>query len=89
MNQTLKDLYRHQEWADAEHWQAFEKYPAAFEDKALLKRLHHIHFVQHAFLWAVNDQNLKFNRTSVEDFPNTTDLKNYAMEFHQVTRDLK
>ena len=46
MNQILKDLYQHQEWADAEHWQAMEKFHSALEDKAIRYRLHHIHYVQ-------------------------------------------
>ena len=46
----LQELYLHQEWADAEHWRAFESFPQALEDKAIRERLLHIHLVQHAFL---------------------------------------
>jgi len=28
----LDELYAHQEWADAEHWRAFEAHPAALAD---------------------------------------------------------
>lgn len=51
MNRLLRDLYYHQAWADAEHWRALEAFPTALEDTTLRGRLHHYHFVQHAFLW--------------------------------------
>jgi hypothetical protein len=56
MNSHLHELYGHQEWADAEHWRAFEAYPAALEDRAIRERLHHIHLVQHGFLWVASPQ---------------------------------
>ena len=49
----LKELYAHQEWADAEHWRALQGHAAALADKAIRERLHHIHQVQAAFLWVV------------------------------------
>ncbi len=49
MTSYLDELYAHQEWADAEHWRAFEAHPAALDDKAIRERLLHIHLVQHAF----------------------------------------
>ena len=82
MNPLLRDLYYHQAWADATFWNALEAYPAALEDEALLKRQHHIHIVQHGFLWAVQDQGLHFTMTTPEDFPASKKLKNYAMEYH-------
>jgi uncharacterized damage-inducible protein DinB len=54
MKEYLKDLYRHQEWADAEHWKAFEALPASFDDPALSKRLRHIHLVQKIYLIICN-----------------------------------
>jgi hypothetical protein len=51
MTTYLHELYAHQEWADAEHWRAFEDFPAALADLAIRSRLHHIHLVQSAFLW--------------------------------------
>jgi hypothetical protein len=52
MNSLLCDLYGHQEWADAEHWRAIEAHPPALADTAIRDRLHHVHLVQHVFLWA-------------------------------------
>ncbi len=46
----LRDLHRHQAWADAEYWKALDACPAALEDQALRKRLHHIAQVQYVFL---------------------------------------
>jgi len=74
----LHELYAHQEWADAEHWRAFEAYPAALADRALRERLHHIHLVQSAFLWVTRDQTAKFVITKVEDYQKMADLKIFA-----------
>jgi hypothetical protein len=52
----LRDLFNHQTWADAEHWRAIGAHPAARADQTIRKRLHHLHFVQHAFLWTVGDR---------------------------------
>ena len=49
--EQVRDLYRHMEWADAEMWRAVLVCPAACADAAMLERLHHIHLVQHAFLF--------------------------------------
>src|SRR5262245_42041277 len=50
----LQDLYGHQAWADAEHWRALQAHAPALSDASLHKRLHHIHVVQHAFLFLVS-----------------------------------
>jgi uncharacterized damage-inducible protein DinB len=38
----LKDLARHQAWADAEHWKALHSNPALLEDPEIRKRLNHM-----------------------------------------------
>jgi uncharacterized damage-inducible protein DinB len=78
MSTYLQELYAHQAWADAEHWRAFEAYPAALADRAIRERLHHIHLVQSAFLWVTRDATAKFAITKVEDYPNMADLKALA-----------
>jgi len=65
----LKELYAHQEWADAEHWRALQGHAAALADKAIRERLHHIHQVQAAFLWVVGPRREQFVITKVEDYP--------------------
>ncbi len=82
MNTYIIELYAHQEWADAEHWRAFEAYPPALSDKAILERLLHIHLVQHAFLWITGPQTLRFEPKKLEDFPQTAHLKDYARQGH-------
>jgi len=74
----LDELYAHQEWADAEHWRAFEAHPAALTDKAIRERVLHIHLVQHGFLWVTARQRGEFTFKKLEDFPSMADLKTYA-----------
>jgi uncharacterized damage-inducible protein DinB len=76
----LAELYAHQKWADAEHWRAFEGYQAALADKALFERLHHIHLVQHAFLWITGPRTSPFEPKKVEAFPDPAALKAYARQ---------
>ena len=78
MSSYLDELYAHQEWADAEHWRAFEAHPAALADKAIRERLLHIHLVQHGFLWVTAPQRAEFAFKKLEDFPSMADLKTYA-----------
>lgn len=82
MNTYLDELYAHQEWADAEHWRAFENHSPALDDKAIRERLHHIHLVQHAFLWMVGPRTSPIVLKKLEDFPTMPDLKAYARSFH-------
>ena len=82
MPSYLDELYAHQEWADAEHWRAFEAHAAALEDRAIRERLHHIHLVQSAFLWVTGPRTAQFAVTKAEDYPNIADLKTFARELH-------
>ena len=49
---TLTDLYRHMEWADAAVWGAVLGSEAGRADAKLREYLHHLHLVQRAFLRA-------------------------------------
>ncbi len=82
MNSYLDELYAHQEWADAEHWRAFEVHPSALADKAISERLLHIHQVQYGFLWITGPRAGGFEFKKLEDFPSMTDLKHYAQRYH-------
>jgi uncharacterized damage-inducible protein DinB len=82
LNSYLDELYAHQEWADAEHWRAFEAHPAALEDKAIRERLLHIHQVQYAYVWMVGTRAAQFAFKQIEDFPSMADLKKYAQQGH-------
>jgi uncharacterized damage-inducible protein DinB len=88
MNSFLTELYAHQEWADAEHWRAFEAHPPALADKAIRERLLHIHQVQYAFLWITGPRTAGFAFKKLEDFPSMADLKQYARRYHASVGDL-
>lgn len=47
---TLNDLYRHMEWADAAVWSAVLASPPASADSKLQAYLYHLHVVQQVFL---------------------------------------
>src|SRR5579871_5399328 len=40
--ELLRDLVRHQAWADAEHWKILHSNPALSDDAAIRKRLNHM-----------------------------------------------
>lgn len=80
MSSYLEELYAHQEWADAEHWRAFEAHPPALADKAIRERLHHIHLVQHGFLWITGPRTEAFANCKLEDFASISAVKKYARE---------
>ncbi len=82
MDSYLNELYAHQEWADAEHWRAFEAHAPALGDKALQERLLHIHLVQHAFLWIAGARTSQFEFKKLEDFPGNAEFKKYAQQGH-------
>ncbi|MGH9968653.1 MAG: DinB family protein [Pyrinomonadaceae bacterium] len=77
--ETLRDLFRHMEWADAIVWQAVFASPSASGDEVLKGRLHHSHMVQRAFLnvW----RGVPHTRNAGEDF-NLPELAQWARENH-------
>jgi uncharacterized damage-inducible protein DinB len=81
-NEWLSDLLAHQAWADAVHWKALGAHEAARDDKAIRIRLHHIHFVQHAFLWTVGDRMVPFVPTKADDFGSFDALRRYAHDYY-------
>lgn len=87
MRDPLIDLYAHQEWADAEHWRAFEAHPSSLGDKALFDRLHHIHLVQRFFLAIARGEDVRAMKVpAVQDFATPDALKTYAREYHRGAR---
>ena len=82
MTGLLQDLYGHQAWADAEHCRAIEAHAPARDDEAIRRRLHHLHFVQRAFMWAVGDRAAPFAFSKPEDFRTFGALKAFARESH-------
>lgn len=47
---TVADLLRHMEWADALIWRTILSSPVAAADSVLRDRLYHVHVTQHGFL---------------------------------------
>ncbi len=76
----LRDMIRHMEWADAEHWKALEKFPGGLNDLTIQKHLHHIHLVQHAFCSVVSEKAPTWKKQ--EDFRTAAGLKSWAKEQH-------
>jgi uncharacterized damage-inducible protein DinB len=82
MLETLRDLYAHQEWADAEHWTAIESCKPALSDDELRDRLAHLHIVQRGFLKVFKGEPINLK----EEFgkkPSLAELKASARVYHQ------
>lgn len=57
MNELLRDMLRHREWADATQYAAIAGHAPAARDAAILQRLHHTIQVQRHFLSVVGGCN--------------------------------
>jgi uncharacterized damage-inducible protein DinB len=82
MLETLRDLYRHQEWADAEHWTAIESCPPALSDEELHDRLTHLHIVQRGFLKVFKSEPINI-KEELGRKPPLADLKAIAQNYHK------
>src|SRR5215469_1024178 len=82
MLETLRDLYLHQEWADAEHWTAIEACPPARTDDEIRDRLTHIHIVQRGFLKVFRAEPVNI-KEELSKKPPLADLKSTARAFHK------
>lgn len=76
--ETLRELYRHMEWADAKLWTAVLARHDEADVDSLKERLYHIHMVQRAFLkvW----QGDKLNPVAADSFPDLRSLLGWARE---------
>jgi uncharacterized damage-inducible protein DinB len=83
MNATLRDLIDHQLWADVQHWEAIEAHEPAAADTAILKRLHHLHLVQRAFVWIVSDRSTAFEKVIPGSVASIADLRAFARGSHE------
>lgn len=80
MHDTLRDLYGHQAWADAEHWRAAMAAPQVTGDTAWFERQHHIHLVQRVFLRLARGEDIA--PTKPGDFT-VPSLRIDAMRYHR------
>lgn len=72
---TLRELYRHMEWADSTVWRAALAHPPAARDPRLRDLLLHLHNVQRAFLHVWTHQPLQWPRP--EDFPDIATVEQW------------
>jgi len=77
---SLRELFRHMEWADAVVWTAVLAHAEAAEHAALRDRLHHLHHVQRAFLQVWRGQ---YTRTPPANFSDGAALLNWAREYYR------
>ncbi|HVG34127.1 MAG TPA: DinB family protein [Pyrinomonadaceae bacterium] len=76
---TLRELFRHMEWADAVVWTAVLGHAEAADDTALRKRLHHLHHVQRAFLQVWTEQ---YTGAPPAKFSDGASLLDWAREYY-------
>ena len=84
MTQLIKELLDHQQWADAEHWRAFENFTEAFNDSKITDRLIHIHMAQRAFINTVEGE--VFKPIEVKIF-SPAKIKNYVRDTNQIINE--
>ena len=80
---TLKDLFRHMEWADALVWTTALSSPEAAADSIIRDRLYHIHLVQRAFLreW----QSLR-GESRPQSFADSESVARWGQAYHAEAR---
>jgi uncharacterized damage-inducible protein DinB len=84
MLDVIRDLYAHQEWADAEHWRATLDSEAARRDPELKERLVHLHAAQQVWLGRWQGVSLPFPK--VEDHASIEDTFHFAQACHAALR---
>ncbi|HVR39883.1 MAG TPA: DinB family protein [Thermoanaerobaculia bacterium] len=75
---TIRDLFRHMEWADATIWRAI---PSETTDERLRTLLHHYHMTQRAFLSVWTNAAMDFAK--LDAFPTNAALAKWARDYHQ------
>lgn len=83
---VILDLYRHMEWADAEHWRALLAHGPAREDADLKARMLHLHGAQEVWLGRWQGLSKPLRWPTVEDYPRIEDLRHYAAACHAALR---
>ena len=84
MLETIRDLYRHQEWADAAHWKAILGSEAARRDADLKARLVHLHAAQQ--VWLGRWQGVSPSFPKAEDHASIEDTCHFAQACHAALR---
>lgn len=76
---TLTDLYRHMEWADAAVWASVLASEGGREDTKIREYLHHLHVVQRAFLRAWRGEP---RETPYPDFDDAPSLMSWGRTYY-------
>ncbi len=84
MLDLIRDLYAHQEWADACHWRAVLASDAAREDADLKARLVHLHGAQQ--VWLGRWQGVSLPYPKAEDHASIEDTFHFAQACHAALR---
>lgn len=84
MLDVIKDLYAHQEWADASHWRAVLGSGAARKDPELKERLVHLHGAQQ--VWLGRWQGLPLPFPKAGDHATIEDTHHFAQACHAALR---
>jgi uncharacterized damage-inducible protein DinB len=81
MIEAVRDLFRYDSWADAEHWRSIEAHPAAQEDRQIREKLHHIHQVQRGYIKILKGEPIDLAKKQ-EPFPSLHDLQSSVRFCH-------
>jgi uncharacterized damage-inducible protein DinB len=81
MVETLRDLLRHEAWADAKLLQALKNCTGAWDDSTIQDKLHHSHGVQMAYLALIRDEPLDLEKLQ-RPFYSFGELKASVQEYH-------
>jgi uncharacterized damage-inducible protein DinB len=78
---SLKHLFDHMKWADAEIWKKVLAFESAESDEKIKKILYHLHQVQYAFYFLWNELPLEIPKT--EEFSNLKSIAKWGFEYQQ------
>jgi uncharacterized damage-inducible protein DinB len=85
MIELIRDLFGHQEWADAELWRAIEAQPGAMDDEHVGKRFRHFHSTQYAYLFLARGEQVDLRNLTKRygDSVPVKEVKEHAIETHR------
>lgn len=81
MIELLRDLLRHEAWADAKLLQALQNCAGAWDDSVIQEKAHHSHSVQAAYLALLRDEPLDLERLE-QPFSSLGELRASVGEYH-------
>jgi uncharacterized damage-inducible protein DinB len=87
MVETLRDLLRHEAWADTKLLQALENSIEVWDDSTIQGKLHHSHSVQLVYLALLRDEALDLEKLE-RPFPSLGELKTSMLKYHATVGQL-